>query len=266
MEAASPTSFFTRHEFLIRRLHSLSGLIPVGAYLCIHLLTNASVLAGPDVFQRNVDQIHSLDLLLPVVEWAFIFLPILFHGIVGVVIMAGWVPNTSHYPYQKNYRYFLQRVTGMIAFVFIFFHVFHLHHYGELLFGDTQIAGYRFGQFDPHAASSSTAIALQPTWVQAVYAIGVLASVYHLANGLWTMGITWGIWVSPAAQRRADYICTAFGVLVAVIGLSALYGMRGVDINQAKAYEARHREMQEKVLVGEAAVENEDSKHSPETE
>jgi succinate dehydrogenase / fumarate reductase cytochrome b subunit len=53
-----PQSFFARHEFVIRRLHSLSGLIPVGAYMTVHLVTNASVLNGAGTFQKNVYTIH----------------------------------------------------------------------------------------------------------------------------------------------------------------------------------------------------------------
>lgn len=55
----------------------------------------------------------------------------------------------------------------------------------------------------------------------AFYLAGVLASVYHLANGLWTAGITWGFWISPTAQQRATKVCVAFGVVLAVIGTSA---------------------------------------------
>ena len=64
---AGGTSFLERHQFLIYRLFSLAGLVPVGAFLVVHLLTNASVLAGPEVFQSRVDLIHSLGPLLPVV-------------------------------------------------------------------------------------------------------------------------------------------------------------------------------------------------------
>ena len=51
------------------------------AFMTVHLLANASVLESPGTFQRAVYQIHSLGKLLPVVEWGFIFLPILFHAI-----------------------------------------------------------------------------------------------------------------------------------------------------------------------------------------
>src|SRR6186997_3187330 len=105
-----------RHEFLIRRLHSLSGLIPVGAYMVVHLLTNASVVDSPNAFQRAVYQIHSFGGLLPAIEWIFIFIPILFHAIIGVVIIRGGLPNSGTYRYGKNIRYTLQRATGMIAF------------------------------------------------------------------------------------------------------------------------------------------------------
>ena len=68
-------SFLHRHEFLIRRLHSLSGLIPVGAFMTVHLLVNATVLDSPRTFQDKVYSIHGLGKLLPIVEWGFIFAP-----------------------------------------------------------------------------------------------------------------------------------------------------------------------------------------------
>jgi succinate dehydrogenase / fumarate reductase cytochrome b subunit len=126
-ESEANSSFFGRHDFLIRRLHSLSGLIPVGAYMVIHLLTNASILNGVSTFQRNVNTIHSLGRILPLVEWTFIFIPLLFHAIIGVMIIRSGVSNTSHYPYTNNYRYTLQRVSGVVALLFILWHVFHMH-------------------------------------------------------------------------------------------------------------------------------------------
>ncbi len=243
-------SFLARHEFLIRRLHSLSGLIPVGAYMVVHLLTNASVLAGAATFQANVDRIHSLGPILPLVEWTFIFIPILFHAILGVAFIWGAVPNTSDYPYSSNIRYMLQRATGMIAFAFIAFHIWHLHKYGEPFGG---------GAFDPHHATSTAGTAIQSAlWIQLAYAVGVLACVYHLANGIWTMGITWGVWTSSEAQRKASYACGGFGVLLAVVGLAALSGFRMVDVEEAAAVEDR-LETHRKIAEGEVAWGEEES-------
>lgn len=237
--AGQEGSLFVRHEFLIRRLHSLTGLIPVGAYMVIHLLTNAMVLNSPAAYQQSVYSIHGLGRLLTLVEWVFIFIPILFHGIVGLLILRGVVPNSGQYPYVRNIRYTWQRVTGIIAFAFIGWHVFHMHgwfHNAWWIESVVQpLGGHRFRPFN---AASSAALALQGSlWVAILYAVGILACVYHLANGLWTMGITWGIWISPAAQRRADYVCMTFGVLLAAVGLGALWGMRTLDIPAARQVE-----------------------------
>ncbi len=232
----SESSFLERHQFLIYRLFSLAGLVPVGAFLAVHLLTNASVLAGPAAFQSRVDMIHSLGPLLVPVEFAFIFLPLLFHAVIGFLIIANGLPNVGSYPYVGNVRYTLQRVTGMIAFVFIIWHVLQLHWLGSPVGG---------GQFDPHHASSTAAAALRPLWVSALYAVGVLSAVFHFANGLWTLGITWGIWTSPAAMRRANAVSVVVGVLLAVAGLGGLGGMRRVDIEQARATENWMEEQRE---------------------
>jgi succinate dehydrogenase / fumarate reductase cytochrome b subunit len=241
-------SFLARHQFLIYRLFSLSGLVPVGAFLVVHLLTNASVLAGPGVFQSRVDMIHSLGPLLVPIEWLFIFLPMLFHATVGFVIIANGLPNVGSYPYVGNVRYTLQRATGMIAFVFIIGHVIHLHWMGEPFGG---------GRFDPHEASSSAAVAIQPPLATALYAIGVLCAVFHLANGLWTLGITWGLWTSPAAMRRANAVSIVVGVALAAAGLGALgglQGLRGEKLEAARTIEAnmeRERTNRERLLRGE---------------
>ncbi len=250
MSESSP-SFLTRHQFLIYRLFSLSGLVPVGAFLIVHLLTNASVNAGPGVFQSRVDMIHSLgERLLPVVEWLFIFLPMLFHAVVGFMIIANGLPNVGSYPYVGNVRYTLQRATGMIAFVVIIGHILHLHWMGRPFGG---------GHFDPHAATSSAAVAIHPILATILYAIGVLCAVFHFANGLWTLGITWGIWTSPAAMRRANVVSVVVGVALAAAGLSSIVRLREIGGDAAKLEQARRIEtiMDEERVRWERMLEGE---------
>jgi succinate dehydrogenase / fumarate reductase cytochrome b subunit len=230
LSVSDTPSFLERHQFIIYRLFSLSGLVPVGAFLVVHLLTNASILGGPASFQSRVDLIHSLGPLLVPVEWAFIFLPMLFHAVVGFMIIANGLPNVGAYPYASNVRYTMQRATGMIAFAFIVWHVLQLHWLGEPFGG---------GRFDPHHASSSAAVALRPPVVTLLYGIGILSVVFHFANGLWTQGITWGLWTSPAAMRRANAVTILVGLGLAAAGLGALGGMRAVDVEQARAIETR---------------------------
>jgi succinate dehydrogenase / fumarate reductase cytochrome b subunit len=226
-------AIFGRYEFVVRRLHSLIGLAPIGGYLGIHLATNASILDGPETYQLRVDEIHSLGpITLPLVEWLFIFLPILFHGLIGLVIVTRGKRNVLYYPYRENIRYTLQRGTGVIAFTFILWHVFHMRgwlNFPWWLQHVTRPLGG--GTFDPHDAAATAAAAIQASVaIGIVYAVGILSCVYHLANGLWTMGITWGVWTSPHAQRWANVPCAALGLGLAAIGLGALLGMQMIVI------------------------------------
>jgi succinate dehydrogenase / fumarate reductase cytochrome b subunit len=217
----------------------------VGGYMVVHLAVNASVLNGEASFQSNVANIHKFGALLPVLEWTLIFIPILFHAIVGMFIVAGGLPNNHNYGYEANTRYTLQRVTGVIAFFYIMLHVFHMHGWFHNVWWVEYVVGpFGGGKFKPYNATSTAGLALQSySWV-AVYLVGVLSCVYHLANGLWTMGITWGAWTSPAAQRRALGVCGAFGVLLAALSMGALFGMRNAVNTPEKFERVRQREEQ----------------------
>ena len=256
-----PLGWLQRHEFLIRRLHSLSGLIPVGAYMCVHLMTNASINNGPATFQKAVYQIHSLGRLLPLVEWGLIFLPILFHAVIGVVIVAGGLPNTANYPFKSNIRYTLQRATGMIAFFFIVYHVFHMHGWFHFDAWAENVAGPLGGaQFAPYNAASTLGAALSGWVIRIVYLVGLLSCVYHLANGLWTMGITWGVWTSPKAQARANIVCGLFGVALTAVSLGAWVGAMNVDTKKARSIEEKM--FRARVTAGELDPEEAEHKRA----
>lgn len=227
MSLIGPTSPFGRYDFMIRRLHSLTGLIPIGGYLIFHLATNAAIIDGLPAYQHRADQIHLLGpTTILFLEWPLIFLPILFHGLIGLVIVARGERNIGRYPYEGNIRYTLQRTTGVIALLFILWHVFQMHGWFHAQWWMEHVARPLGGaRFDAEHAFTAAQV-LQASWlVVALYVIGVLACVYHLANGLWTMGITWGVWTSPQAQQRAKLPFAVFGVLLAVLGLGSIYGM-----------------------------------------
>ena len=220
-QANPAVTFFTRHEFLIRRLHSLLGIVPLGLYMVVHLTTNASLLNGSETFQRAVYLIHSPGKLLPIIEWGAIFAPLVFHAVIGVWIAKTGRSNTDRYPLANNRRYVFQRWTGVIALVFLFCHILHLHGWFHAHWWVGILDRFQLGQFKPYNASSTLVAAMQGIFWPALYFVGVMSCVYHLANGLWTSGITWGLWVSPAAQARASKVCTAFGIGLALVAASA---------------------------------------------
>ena len=231
--------------------------------MTVHLVTNSSILASSQKFQGLVYQIHALGPALPFVEWAFIFLPLIFHAVVGVVIVQSGMTNTGSYSTSSNYRYMLQRATGMVAFVFIFWHVFHMHGWFHFDWWTEGVAEPLNGHnFRAYSAASTAAKALGSTIVALLYAIGILSCVFHLANGLWTMGITWGLWVSPAAQKRANWLAIAFGLGLSFISMGALTGfatMSEEDIAEAEKVEKAMFE--EQVKIG--AVPPDSHKYAP---
>jgi succinate dehydrogenase / fumarate reductase cytochrome b subunit len=210
-DAAASRDRHLRH-FLFRRLHSLTGLM-FGGYLVIHLIINATLAQSPAMFQAQVNKIHSLPFVLAI-EWAFIYLPIIFHTVYGIWITFAAQPNASHYPYTKNVFYTLQRISAIIIVAFMFFHVLGM----KGLFGSS--LAFRFENND---AAASTIAHINVNWFVAyfVYPIGVLASTYHLANGFWTAAITWGLTISAGAQRRWGWVCVGIFVLTFGCGMTA---------------------------------------------
>ncbi len=194
-------------HFLLRRLHSLTGIL-FGSYIVIHLLVNATLAEGsrvagdPTIFQQQVDKIHSLPFLLAI-EWAFIYLPIIFHTVYGIWIIISGQPNVDRYSYGKNWAYVAQRISAIILIFFILFHVLAMKGFfgGALTFDPTRATQTTVNHFHAH------------WWVgYVIYPLGILAATFHLANGFWTAAITWGLTVSAQAQKRWGAVC--FGIFL----------------------------------------------------
>ncbi|MCG3179337.1 MAG: Succinate dehydrogenase cytochrome b558 subunit [Phycisphaerae bacterium] len=203
-----------RYHFALRRLHSLTGVIPIGAFLIEHMLTNFGVVVGgPTKYNEDVSLIHRIP-WLAVVEWVFIFLPIAFHAGYGMFITFTGKSNVRIYPYGGNIRYTLQRIAGVFLLVFIIVHM----------------ASYRFNYllpggevFSAEHAARITAEHLTNPWIVGFYVLGVLSAVFHFSNGLWTFLITWGVTLGPAAQRKSGFVCAAIGAALGVMGISSLF-------------------------------------------
>jgi succinate dehydrogenase / fumarate reductase, cytochrome b subunit len=208
--------------------------------MCVHLITNASLLGGASIFQNNVFTIHSLP-FLPLIEWTFIFFPIIFHASVGIWISRSGKSNLQSYRLAGNRRYTWQRMTGYIAVLFIFTHVFHLHGWFHSKWWLDSIAEpLGMARFRPYNAASSLADAMNSfggiVW-PIFYVIGVLACTYHLANGIWTAGITWGVWLTPKSQNRASMACVVFGLFIGMAGLSSIFAVKTTNAREAEVIE-----------------------------
>ena len=215
--AAQTESWFRRHHFLLRRLHSLTGIVPVGAFLINHLLANSTAFLGEKHFDHHIGIIHGLPWLLAI-EIVFIFAPLAFHAAYGVIIALEGKLNQNQYPYMDNWRYTLQRVTAWITVVFVLVHLLHfrLAHW---------LGGTPYGDAEPYffAFTKQGFLHVLPTWLWfVIYSIGLTAAVFHFCNGIVTFCITWGITVGDASRKRVSVGAGALGVVLLLWGALSL--------------------------------------------
>jgi succinate dehydrogenase / fumarate reductase cytochrome b subunit len=201
-----------RQYFTLRRLHSLSGIVPIGVFLLNHFLTNSFAIAGAKSFNDKADFLRSLPYLY-LIEIFGIFLPIAFHAIVGVIIFREARFNTRQASYRHNFLFTLQRITGLGLIAFITYHVL-----------ATRFAHW-FGidNADLYALMYDK---LQNPWIFLIYVAGIVAASYHLGNGLFGFAIHWGLATSRDAQRRMATAGLVAAALLAVVGLNALLGFK----------------------------------------
>lgn len=200
------------HSFLWRRLHSLSGIIPIGAFLVEHIVSNFETWNGPLAYAQQVKLLNSLP-LVRVLEWGLIFIPLAFHALYGVWIAFRGRVNVNVYPWASNWMYISQRVTGLIAFAYIIQHVWRQRFSGISL------------PEHPGAAFAKVQHELSNPWMLAIYVIAMVATTWHFAYGIWLFAAKWGITPGDRARKRFGYICAAGGAALTLMGLISIYAV-----------------------------------------
>jgi succinate dehydrogenase / fumarate reductase cytochrome b subunit len=200
--------------FILRKLHQLSGIFPLGIFLLEHFYTNSKALTGPADFNNAVRDLQSIPYIL-FVEIGGIFIPLIYHAVYGLVITMEARPNNLAYPYPRNWFYLVQRITGVILFFFIIFHVLNFR-FGMVPGLNTTSVAHA-----PDEAFQIVSREFHMWWIFAIYMIGIVATVWHLANGIWLFLVDWGITIGERAQRLTGYACIAFGVVLLLVGINA---------------------------------------------
>jgi succinate dehydrogenase / fumarate reductase cytochrome b subunit len=200
------------NSFLWHKLHSLSGIVPIGAFLVEHIVSNFETLNGPLAYAQQVKFLNALP-LVRVLEWVFIFIPLAFHAIYGLFIAFRGRVNVNVYPWASNWMYISQRVTGIIAFLYIVQHVWRQRFSGISL------------PENPGAAFHKVQVELSNPWMLAIYVIAMIATTWHFAYGIWLFAAKWGITPGDRARKRFGYVCTAFGLALCLMGLASIYAV-----------------------------------------
>ncbi|MED4584936.1 succinate dehydrogenase [Brevibacillus choshinensis] len=194
-------------HFLFSRLHSLAGIVPLGAFLIEHFYSNAIVLLGASAYDKQVAALQGIPLVW-VLEIVFILIPLLYHASYGIYLAFLSTSNTTSYGYASNWRFLLQRVSGIVTLLFVVYHVWSF-----------RLKSAFFGM-DVHFDAVSSHL-LNP-WIFTFYVLGILSTTFHFTNGLWSGLITWGITAGPRAQQWSGRIMLLLFFLLSLVGLASL--------------------------------------------
>jgi succinate dehydrogenase / fumarate reductase cytochrome b subunit len=194
-------------------------VVPVGIFLVEHFYTNSYAMFGAEVYNEKVRFLTSLPYVI-LVEILGIGIPIAFHAALGIVIWRTSRGNVPGYPYARNWMYMLQRISGVFLLLFISLHVYKARLSGA---APDEMFQHMAAYLDPAVSAANWA------WI-AFYAAGVVAASFHLGNGLFTFGITWGLFRGVASQRWASRACIAIFVVMSIAGLNSLRSFSGHGI------------------------------------
>jgi len=204
-------------NFLLRRLHSLSGIVPIGGFLVFHLLANATAIEHPTNYTALINFLRTLP-FVEYIEWLVLFVPIGFHALYGVLIYTTAKPNHMQYSGLENFRYILQRATGFVALAYIWYHIIQFKtvpnldydYVAKSLAGTQTIANLPLVPW------------LNPFSIYWFYIIGLVSITYHFANGIWGFCITWGITVGKKSQQLTSLLALVVFIVLTYVGVDTI--------------------------------------------
>jgi succinate dehydrogenase / fumarate reductase cytochrome b subunit len=113
--------------------------------------------------------------------------------------------------------FFLQRVTGVLTFIFVTWHVW-----------DTRVQ-VALGNIDHTDFGARLHELVSNPVLYALYIIGLVAASFHFSNGMWAFLVSWGITVGPRAQRVSSYIWMGVFVIMSVMFILAISAFRNEE-------------------------------------
>ncbi len=206
MSAAAATDRSTSdssRSFLRSRLGSLLAVVPLGVWTVGHLWNNLSAFKGSAAWQADVTEYGH-----PIAFFAssiVALLPLVLHTVWGVGRLFTVQPNLVKYKFFGNLKYTLQRLSAIGVLFFLGAHIW-------LAMLHPRITT---GRAEPFADIAHEMHHHGPTL--AVYVLGTLGVSYHLANGLHSFSMGWGIVSSQRALKKLDAaVIVLFLILLAM--------------------------------------------------
>lgn len=210
------TNSFFSGSLKYRKLHQLFGILPLGLFLLLHFFTNSNALLGARAYNTALDDSQQIPYAL-FIEIIFIILPLVYHGIFGMLLATGLLSKTfknhAHlYPRQWSRKF--QQSTGIFLFFFILFHI--------LNFRLGLIPGLNTIPISETVDSAFSIVSREfgYIWVFAFYILGIMVTVLHFTNGIWLFLGDWNI-VRGHAKRLLGYGCILLGLVLLFVGINS---------------------------------------------
>lgn len=197
--------------FIRSRLGSFLAVVPLSIWTIDHLWNNLAAFKGAEAWQSQVTEYaHPIAF---VVSSLVALLPLALHTIWGIGRLRTTTVNVARYPYFNNLKYVLQRVSAVGVLLFLGAHIWLAMLHPRLV----------VGRPEPFADIANEMAHHTPTLI--VYTLGILGISYHLANGLHTFAMGWGIATSRRGLRKLQGIVWVVFLGLLAMGWGAVYAL-----------------------------------------
>ncbi len=204
---------------LPERLLTFTGVVPLSIFLVWHLALNASSLGGAARFDA-VFGAAARSPLTPVVEIVLVLVPLAYHALYGIHILAARKPSFRTYPALQTRMVLLQRVTSFVLLVFVAAHLWELRIHRMLHEMPTAAIHARLAE---HLSWTVWSV----PWIAIGYLVGVAAACFHFANGLWAFGVAHKNLSGEREKIRAAIVPFGAGIVLFVVACATVVTLAG---------------------------------------
>lgn len=200
-----------RGSFIRARLASLLAIAPLGVWTVGHVWSNLASLQGAQAWEQSVTgHAHPVATLVTSVV---VLLPLLLHTVWGLGRLLSFRPNNGRYNFFNNLKYILQRASAVGVLLFLLAHL-------TLAFIKP-----RFLEGHPETFRGIASEMFHNAPTLPVYLLGTLGVAYHLANGVYTFCMGWGVAVGRNGLKNVQIVSWLIFVVMLAMSWGALYGL-----------------------------------------
>ncbi|RME03017.1 MAG: hypothetical protein D6805_07990 [Planctomycetota bacterium] len=199
--------------FVLRQFHSITGLFLLGLFLWLHLATHLFILRGEEAYIQALSFIFHLP-YLDLWRVLLVWLPLIFHISMGCYIISRASFRLSCPNSLGNWLYFFQRLSALIALMFLAYHIAYVKLAAPVdLVDATARARWMLEHLKRH---------LEKAEVFGLYLVGIGALVFHYVNGIRLFCLRWGLVSSSTSRKILLGICGGIGGLMFWLWLEIL--------------------------------------------